>query len=116
MDNTNMGKRCPKCGGYYTSAQIVNKVDFKQGHGCLWFLLFGIWYLLWITVKWSMKYFIFLMYMCSFAPIFYVIALVNKKQYRNPEWLTRLMQRRGRAYNRTATEFVCNQCGHHWKA
>ncbi len=39
--------KCPKCGS--CKVQLSNS---ESKHGCLWLFLFGIWYVLWVIIKW----------------------------------------------------------------
>ncbi len=48
---------CPKCGG--TKVQLS---DVKSKHGCLWFILLGWLYILWVLIKWSIGVLVFLLF------------------------------------------------------
>lgn len=49
--------KCPKCGG--THVQLSNE---RSKHGCIWFLLFGIYYICWVMVKWIIGLMFFICY------------------------------------------------------
>ena len=49
--------RCPKCGSYK-----VQLSDERSKHGCFWFLVFGILYLIWIPIKWCIGVMILLLF------------------------------------------------------
>ena len=51
-----LNQRCPRCGS--THVQLSN-VETK--HGCLWLILFGWLYLIWI-IKWCIGITVFLLY------------------------------------------------------
>ena len=42
--------KCPKCGS--TKVQLSNEMS---KHGCLWTVLFGIYYFMWIMIKRLLK-------------------------------------------------------------
>lgn len=49
--------KCPKCGS--TQVQLSSE---SSKHGCLWFLLFGIWFIFWVIIKWMIGTMIFICY------------------------------------------------------
>ena len=49
--------RCPKCGSY--KVQLSGE---RSKHGCFWFLVFGIFYLIWIPIKWCIGLLILLLF------------------------------------------------------
>ena len=78
---------CPKCGSSNVNAQIVQTTKLVNKHkGLLWWICVGLW---WVPCKWF-----FLTVPALLAKIF-----VPKRQ--------KLKQK-------TKTEWVCQNCGHHW--
>ena len=77
---------CPKCGSENVSVQMVTDTQLKAGHGLIWWLLVGWW---WIPVKWF---------------CFFWLALLAKmfgsKSYK--------------LKTTSHSECVCQSCGHHW--
>ena len=49
-----MNPQCPKCGSH--RVQLTNE---RSKHGCLWFILFGWVYLIWLPIKWCFGLIIF---------------------------------------------------------
>lgn len=49
--------KCPKCGSSKT--QLTRA---KSKHSILWLILFGIWWIMWLMVKWMIGCTIFLFY------------------------------------------------------
>jgi len=88
---------CPNCGSTNVRSEqkqiINNNVKIKRGNGCLWWLLLGWLYILYIAVKWFFKilYFIF---------IGWWVALI-KKNKKSEE-------------SRTVVH-ICQDCGHKWE-
>ena len=67
-------QRCPKCGSRHVQ---LSSVESKQG--CLWFILFGWIYLLWIPIKWMIG-------LTVFVCIDWWMALIKKKQNKGYVW------------------------------
>lgn len=51
-----INRRCPRCGGDH-----VQLSDERSKHGCLWFLIFGVYYLVWVAIKWAIGLMLFFM-------------------------------------------------------
>lgn len=49
--------KCPKCGS--TKVQLSNE---SNKHGCLYLVLFGIWYFMWLMCKWCIGLMVFVCY------------------------------------------------------
>ena len=58
--------KCPKCGS--TKVQLS---DESKKHGCLWLILFGWLYVIWVMIKWMIGAFIFMFYDWQDAKIEY---------------------------------------------
>ena len=102
---------CSKCGSPNMTAQVVTSVDYKKGHGCLWTVLFGIFYWTWLIIKWIFKLIVAFFYFIFIAWIRAIIAASKKRPFSHPDWYRKMMQRRGKTYNNEKTVFVCNNCG-----
>lgn len=77
---------CPKCGSENVTVQMVTDTQLKTGHGFIWWLLVGWW---WVPIKWLCFFWIAL-----FAKIF------GSKNYKMK--------------TTHASVCVCQSCGHHW--
>ena len=92
-----LNQRCPKCG-----STMVQLSSDRRGMGCLWFVLFGIWYVLWVIFKWIIGIYVFLLYDWWMAIIH---AAMGKKHI----WVCKkLFIARRRTY-------YCHTCGHNFK-
>lgn len=81
--------RCPKCGSDRISAQLVTTSQLVAKHrGCLWWCFVGWW---WLPIKWI---------------VFTLPALLIKI----------FGGKRQKIKQSQHTEFVCQNCGHHWSA
>lgn len=52
-----INRKCPRCG-----SQQVQLSNERSKHGCLWLILFGIYYICWIFLKWMIGFCVFLCY------------------------------------------------------
>lgn len=78
---------CPKCGSENIQVQVVNEVHLKnKHHGCLWWLIIGIW---WLPIKWL---------------VFTIPALIFKIFGHGKQ----------RAVNRNKSVCICQDCGYTW--
>ncbi len=89
--------RCPKCGG--TNVQLVEE---KEGHGCLWLILFGVFYVMWIALKWTIGLFILLLFDWWIA----IIMRIFGKGY---VWMSRYW------FTTTRRRYYCHDCGHNFR-
>ena len=79
---------CPRCKSNNVTAQVVTESQLKTAHhGLLWWLIIGWW---WMIVKW-----VFLT-----IPALIVKIFAPKKQ---------------KLVSRSATMWVCHNCGHMWR-
>ena len=108
--------RCNNCGSENMTATIQSTTSYKQGHGCLWTILFGLFYWTWLIIKWTFKYLIvFLWYICVEWWRAIIVA-ISSKPYSRPQFIINLLRRRGKAYTDHQTMFICNNCGNRQKA
>lgn len=80
---------CPKCGSMNVNAQVINETQLKaKHHSIFWWMLIGFW---WVPIKW-LVFTIPALFVKIFAP----------KKYKTK--------------NRARSMWVCQSCGHTWKA
>jgi predicted nucleic-acid-binding Zn-ribbon protein len=88
---------CPKCGSEDVKSeqkQAVNvSVKMKRGNGCLWWLLLGWIYLIYVMFVWLIKamYFIFI------------------------GWWTTMIKKHKQAVESRTVVHVCQNCGYRWE-
>ncbi len=89
--------KCPHCGS--------NNVQFsseRSKHGCLWFLLFGWLYILWILCKWMIGLLVLLLWDWWVAII---VSLTGKGYiWKCKGW-----------FSGTKKIYYCHNCGHNFK-
>lgn len=90
--------KCPKCGS--TKVQLSSE---KSKHGCLWMILFGIWYFMWIMAKWFVGMMIFLCYD-------WWMAIIKKSTGKGYVW-----QSKG-WFSTKKRIYFCHDCGHNFRA
>lgn len=89
---------CPRCGSSNVLSQqnlsIINKIKVKtRGHGFFWWLLFGIFYLIWVLCVWTFKamYWLFI------------------------GWWVDLIKKSKEKKEREKVVHVCQDCGYRWE-
>ena len=92
-----MNVKCPKCGS--TQVQLS---DTKGGHGCLWFILFGWLYLIWLPIKWTIGLTVLLL-------IDWWMAIIKKCTGKGYIWKCR------RWFSGKRKIYYCHSCGHNFK-
>ena len=85
--------KCPKCGS--TKVQLSNEMS---KHGCLWTVLFGIYYFMWIMIKWCIGLMIFICYD-------WWMAIVKKSSGKGHVWQSK------RWFSNRRRIFFCHDCG-----
>ncbi|MGN1163454.1 MAG: hypothetical protein ACI4S4_01475 [Candidatus Ornithospirochaeta sp.] len=89
--------RCPRCGGDH-----VQLSSERSKHGCLWFILFGIYYIAWILVKWTVGISVLILWDWWMA---IVCALLG----RGYVWKSRGW------FSTTKRIYYCHDCGHNFR-
>lgn len=89
--------KCPKCGS--THVQLSN---VREGHGFLWFILFGWLYLITIPIKWMMG---LLVMLC----IDWWMALIKKKQGKGYMWKCKSW------FSGKRKDYYCHECHYNFK-
>lgn len=89
--------QCPRCGS--NMAQLTKE---ESKHGCFYMFLFGIWYFMWIFIKWIFAFFLLVYFD-------WWLALICKLMGRGYVWKSkRLLSTKRRTY-------FCHNCGHNFK-
>lgn len=90
--------KCPKCGS--THVQLSNE---SSKHGCLWTILFGIYYIFWIMIKWIIGAMIFMCYDWWMA----IIKAVTGKGHvcQSKKW-----------FSASKKIYYCHNCGYNFRA
>ena len=92
-----LNMKCPRCGG--TRVQLSGE---SNKHGCLFTILFGIWYLMWFFVRMMIGLVIFLCYD-------WWMAIVHVVRGKGHVWQgTRWFSNRRRIY-------YCHDCGYNFR-
>jgi hypothetical protein len=89
---------CPKCGGTNVRSEqkqvFNNDVKFKAGNGCLWWVLLGWLYILYIALKWIAK-------------LFYFIFI---------GWWVAIIQKNKKDKESRTVVHICQDCGYKWES
>ena len=89
--------KCPKCGS--TKVQLS---DETSKHGCLWTVLFGIPYFIWIMIKWCIGLMLFICYD-------WWMAIIKKSSLKGHVWQSK------RWFSNRRRIFFCHDCGHNFR-
>lgn len=89
--------RCPACGNTNVQCSVE-----RSKHGCLWFLLFGAWYLAWVICKWCIGLLVFILWDWWVA----IIVSLSGKGYvwKSKGW-----------FSGKKRIYYCHHCGHNFK-
>ena len=90
--------KCPKCGS--TKVQLSNE---SSKHGCLWTVLFGIYYFMWLMCKWMIGVMVFVCYD-------WWMAIVHKAAGKGHVWQSK------RWFSNRRRIYFCHDCGHNFRA
>ena len=93
-----INRKCPKCGS--ERVQLSNEAN---RHGCLFTLLFGIWYLMVVLVRWMIGLVILVCIDWWMA----IIKAVSKKGY---------VWKSARLFSGKKKIYYCHECGHNFRA
>lgn len=89
--------KCPKCGSVKT--QLTSN---KSHHGILWIILFGFWYIFWISIKWCIGLMILTCYD-------WWMAIIKKNQGRGHIYQSK------RWFEMRTREYYCHDCGNNFR-
>lgn len=89
--------KCPKCGD--TKVQLTAE---RSKHGCLWFILFGAFWLMWVGIKWTIGLMIFMCWDWWMA----IVKASQKKGYiwKSKQWFSGVKRK-----------YYCHNCGYNFK-
>lgn len=90
--------KCPKCGG--TKVQLSNEMS---KHGCLYMVLFGIWYFMWMMCKWMIGFMVLVCYD-------WWMAIVHSVSGKGHVWQSK------RWFSNRRKVYFCHDCGHNFRA
>ena len=93
-----VNRTCPKCGS--TKVQLSNE---RSKNGCLWFVLFGIWYIMWIMMKWVVGLMIFMCYD-------WWMAIVKAATQKGHVWQCK------KWFSGKKQIYFCHDCGYNFRA
>ena len=93
--------KCPKCGSEKVQLSDVKR---KSGcWGCLWYILFGFFYIMWIMMKWMIGLMVLL---C----LDWWLAIIYACQKKGYSWKWK------RWFTTTRKTYYCHDCGHNFVA
>ena len=90
-------RKCPRCGGHHVQLTFE-----KSRHGCLWTLLFGIYYIMWVFFKWMIGFIVLIVYD-------WWAALIKGLFGKGHVWQCR------KWFAGTKREFYCHDCGYNFR-
>lgn len=90
--------KCPKCGS--TNVQLSNE---RSRHGCFFTLLFGLWYLLWVCVRWLIGIVLFVGYD-------WWMAIIKKCMHKGHVWQCKKL------FSGKKKIYFCHDCGNNFRA
>lgn len=90
--------KCPKCGG--THVQLSNE---RSKNGCLWTLIFGVYYLALVLVKWCIGVAVFVCYD-------WWMYIVKKIQQKGHVWQSL------KWFSGKKKIYYCHDCGYNFRA
>lgn len=89
--------RCPKCGSTH-----VQLSDVSSKHGCLFTILFGIWYIILVAIKWIIGIIIFICYD-------WWMAIIKTSSGKGYSWVSK------RWFSGKKKVYYCHDCGYNFK-
>ncbi len=93
-----LDRKCPKCG-----SEKVQLSNISSKHGCLWFILFGIFYVIWVMIKWCIG----LAVLCLYD---WWMAIIKSKQQKGYVWRSK------KWFSGSKKTYFCHDCGHNFTA
>lgn len=93
-----LNRKCPKCGS--TKVQLSNE---RSKHGCLYVILFGLWYIMWLFIRWMIGFMILMMYD-------WWMAIISKCQNKGYVWQSK------KWFSNSKKIYYCHDCGHNFRA
>ncbi|MDD3094382.1 MAG: hypothetical protein PHY13_07165 [Clostridia bacterium] len=93
-----INRKCPKCGGM--RVQMTNE---RSKHGCLFTILFGVYYLFLVLFKWIIG-------LCVFICYDWWMAIIKATSNKGHVWQSR------KWFSGNKRAFYCHDCGYNFKA
>lgn len=96
--NMSLNKKCPKCG-----SEKVQLSNVRSKHGILWLILFGLFYISWIILKWCI----------GFTMLIFIDwwrAIIAKSNNRGYIYLSKGW------FSGTKKIYYCHDCSNNFKA
>ena len=93
-----VNQRCPRCGSPY-----VQLVQESSKHGCLWLLFFGIYYAVWMLIRWMIGFLIFIYYD-------WWVAILKACMGKSHVWQSK------RWFSNRRRVFYCHSCGYQYRS
>ncbi len=89
--------QCPKCGSH--RVQLSYK---ERGHGCLWTIFFGFYYIAWMFIKYIIGFYVFILYD-------WWMAIIRKASGKGHIWIC------NRWFSNSRRIYYCHSCGNNFK-
>ena len=89
--------KCPKCGGIHV--QLSNE---RSKHGCIFAILFGIYYVIWVMIKWLIGLIVLLLYD-------WWVAIIHSCCGKGHIW------RFKKWFSTTKKIYYCHDCGYNFR-
>lgn len=93
-----INRKCPRCG-----SQQVQLSNERSKHGCLWLILFGIYYICWIVLKWMIGF-------CVFVCYDWWMVIVKRASGKGHVWQCK------KFFSNTKKVYYCHHCGYNFRA
>ena len=93
-----VNRKCPKCGS--TKVQLSNE---RSKHGCLFVILFGIWYIMWLMIRWCIGFMILLCYD-------WWMSMIAKSKGKGYVWQSK------KWFSNNKKIYYCHDCGNNFRA
>lgn len=90
--------KCPKCGSTH-----VQLSDESSKHGCLWTVLFGVYYIAWLLVRWTIG-------LCIFICWDWWMAIVKAAAHKGYVWQSK------KWFSNRRRIYYCHDCGYNFRA
>lgn len=90
--------KCPKCGS--TQVQLSNE---SSKHGCLFTVLFGMWYLMLVFIKWCIG-------LCALIFYDWWMAIIKKRNDKGYVWHSK------KWFSNRKKIYYCHSCGYNFRA
>ena len=90
-------RKCPNCGSEKVQLSYISK-----NHGCLWFLLFGLFYVIWVMIKWIIGLIILICFD-------WWMAIIKESQEKGVVWESK------KWFSGKTRVYYCHDCGYNFQ-